>query len=56
MAKETPKRCPFCGEKAETEKGSKMWVVKCSNCRCIPLTAVAFTEEEAIAGWNRRAE
>lgn len=50
------KRCPFCGGKAKKEKRGTMWLVKCSECRCIPLTAIRPTEEEAITGWNQRVE
>lgn len=57
--------CPFCGGEAELHPTYDMdtnevdgWFVWCDNgtCECKPETGQFFTEAEAIAAWNRRAE
>ena len=57
--------CPFCGGEAELHPTYDMdtnevdgWFVWCNNdaCECKPETNQHFTEAEAIAAWNSRAE
>lgn len=55
------KPCPFCGSAGEIEhkKYLNTWIVQCSNQTCFASYMIGWdydTEEEAVEGWNRRAE
>ena len=48
------KHCPFCGSKAlHTSNIFGEHYVVCTNCTC--AGPGAWTQEEAIEAWNRRA-
>lgn len=46
--------CPFCGGVALQRKVDDMYYVHCIECGT--KTVNSFTEEEAIAAWNRRVK
>jgi len=59
------KRCPFCGNKADTSDGGysgENWLVRCISGRadndlpeCPAAEGATYkTKEEAIKAWNRR--
>ena len=56
------KPCPFCGGKASVKQvrgDTQRFYVDCDlskgSCACIPSTWQYDTAEEAVEGWNRRA-
>ena len=50
------KPCPFCGGEAELRGTSKLLSLFWFSCRsCFAETYGAYSEEEAIEQWNRRA-
>lgn len=51
-----PERCPFCGGMAmvATMQSDNMKMVCC--VECLAHGRLCYTEEEAIAAWNRRTE
>ena len=49
--------CPFCGGKPEVSRNKPLRREWLFNCRrdCAVTAFTAYTTEEAIAKWNRRA-
>lgn len=56
MNKEKLKPCPFCGGEAEIIKaqflGGDNYACRCVDC--VAQSAFCWTEEKAVAEWNRR--
>lgn len=48
--------CPFCGGPTETWDDGVFWHVICKSEDCAAMSSPCFTEAEAIAAWNTRAE
>ena len=54
MKRETLKRCPFCGGRAERGiYGSDWMIVHCRRAAC-GATVGGVTLDEAVALWNKR--
>ena len=47
--------CPFCGGKAEIERGAVLWAVTCP-CASHVFYGCESSRDKTIEAWNRRAE